>query len=265
VAVVGFREATAVRRAEGHEGSYEVELDPEWTVGGRPHGGYLLALMARAAIADDDAGTHPHPLSSSAVYMAPPETGAATVSVEPLRRGRTVSHLRARLVQADRPCVEALFTLGHLGTGTGVRFVATTPPPVRPELDLPRSPVQPDGFELPIAMLGVVDQRVDWTGGEPGDLRGWLRLADGQPWDALSLLYAADSFPPASLTLGSVGWAPTLEYTVYVRAEPVAGPLRVRQRARLLAGNLLDQVCELWDSADRVVAQASQLASVRMG
>jgi hypothetical protein len=80
----------------------------------------------------------------------------------------------------------------------------------------------------------------------------------------VSLLYVADSMPPATFTLGSVGWVPTLELTVYVRAVPAPGPVRIRQRARLLGGDLVDQVCEVWDARDRVVAQATQLAAVRM-
>ena len=101
------------------------------------------------------------------------------------------------------------------------------------------------------------------TGGS-GELRGWLRFADGTPFDPVGLLYVADAFPPATFTLGSVGWVPTLELTVYLRAVPAPGPLRVRQRVRALSAPVVDQVCEVWDSADRIVAQATQLALVRL-
>jgi len=87
-----FDEATIVH---GGEGFYTADLDPMWTVGGRPHGGYLLAIMARAAIVSDADATHPHPLSASAVYVSSPDVGPATVSVEVLRRGRTASQVRA--------------------------------------------------------------------------------------------------------------------------------------------------------------------------
>src|SRR5688572_10971076 len=106
-AMAGFDEATAI---DGTNGTYQAQLDPEWTVSGNPHGGYLLAILARAAIAGD--GKQPFPLSASAVYASPPEVGPATVVVESLRRGRTASQARARLVQAGRTRVEALFTLG---------------------------------------------------------------------------------------------------------------------------------------------------------
>jgi hypothetical protein len=130
----------------------------------------------------------------------------------------------------------------------------------------PVSPTEPPGSGVTVAMLDRVEQRLDpatMTAGS-GEMRGWLGFADGTPFDPLSLLYVADAFPPATFTLGSVGWVPTLELTTYVRAVPAPGRLRVRQRARLISGSLVDQVCEVWDSRDRIVVQATQLALVRM-
>jgi hypothetical protein len=259
--VAGFDEATAV---SGDGGTYKVTLDPQWTVSGKPNGGYLLAVLARATIADH--GTHPHPLSASAVYLTPPETGPAVVFVDALRRGRTASQLRARLVQDDVPRMEALFTLGVLPDDADATWVDAPPPRFTPREQCRVNPVEPPGSGVRVEMLALVEQRLDPASMHrgSGDLRGWLSFADGSAFDPVSLLYAADSMPPATFTLGSVGWVPTLELTVYVRAAPAPGPVRVRQRARLLGGNLVDQVCEVWDASDRVVAQATQLAAVRM-
>lgn len=91
----------------------------------------------------------------------------------------------------------------------------------------------------------------------------WVQFADRRPVDPLSLLYFADALPPATFELGSSGWVPTLQLTVYVRAIPSPGPLRARQRARLVEGGLCDEVCEIWDRRGRLVAQATQLARVR--
>jgi hypothetical protein len=52
---------------------------------------------------------------------------------------------------------------------------------------------------------------------------------------------------------------------VYVRGVPAPGPLMVRQRARLVQADLVDEVCHVWDSRGRLVAQANQLAGVRVG
>jgi Thioesterase-like superfamily len=127
------------------------------------------------------------------------------------------------------------------------------------------------GISLPI--MDLVDIRLDpavtgFSRGEPGghgELRGWLSFADGRGPDPLSLLFALDAFPPATFDLASVGWVPTLSLTAYVRAVPAAGPLRVRQRARLVEADLVDEVCHVWDSRGRLVAQATQLAGIRVG
>jgi len=256
-----FADATAIT---GSDGTFTVDLDPEWTVGTRPHGGYLLTIMGRAAITVTP--DHPHPISASAVYVTSPELGPATVHVEALRTGRTASQVRTRLVQGDRVCLETLFVLGRLDPDSDERFVDAPPPPVAPFEECHRSKVAPRGTGIRVNMLEMVEQRIDVASFErPGDLRGWLRFADGSDFDPLSLLYVVDSFPPSTFTLGSVGWVPTLELTAYLRGLPAPGPLKLRQRSRVLSGSFVDQVCEVWDSRDRVVAQATQLCAVRLG
>ena len=260
--MASFEQATRVVAAG--DGRWTADLDPEWTVGGRPHGGYLLAVLARAVLAA--AHEHPHPLSASAIYASSPAVGPATVAVEVVRRGRRASQVRARLAQQDSVLVDVGFVTGALEPETTERWSDNPPPSVAPIEDCTRIATEPMGGGFRLPMLGRVGLHLDAESMKPGsaDLRGWLTLDDGSPFDALSLLYAADAFPPATLPLGSVGWVPTLELTCYVRAIPALGPLRVRQRARVITGGLVDQVCEIWDSHDRVVVQATQLASARM-
>lgn len=85
-------------------------------------------------------------------------------------------------------------------------------------------------------------------------------MADGREPDPLMLLLAVDTLPPVSFDLGLPGWAPTLELTAHVRARPAPGWLRVRTSTRNLAGGLLEEDAEVWDSRDRLVAQSRQLA-----
>jgi hypothetical protein len=61
------------------------------------------------------------------------------------------------------------------------------------------------------------------------------------------------------------GWVPTLELTVYVRALPVPGPVRILQKAQLIDGQRFDEACFVWDSSGRLVAQGTQLAGIRLG
>ena len=69
-----------------------------------------------------------------------------------------------------------------------------------------------------------------------------------------------DALPPVTFDLGQLGWAPTLELTVHVRARPAPGWLKVRHVTRNVAGGMFEEDCEVWDSAGRLVAQSRQLA-----
>ncbi|GIJ49841.1 hypothetical protein Val02_67270 [Virgisporangium aliadipatigenens] len=266
--MAGFVDATKV--APVADGEWSAELDGQWAVMGRPNGGYLAAVLARAAIASIDAA-HPHPLATNAHYLNPPSPGPATIVTETLRRGRSVSQVRTRLIQDGTPCVEGVFTLGRLAPDAepvwSVEAPPVLPPPQECRLMIPRpSPT------VTVEILEVIEQRLDpavlgHLRGAPdggGEIRGYVGFVDGTDFDPLGLLFAADALPPASLTVGASGWVPTLEYTVYVRALPAPGPLKVRQRARLIQqpGWMVEE-CDVWDSADRLVAQAIQLASVR--
>jgi hypothetical protein len=107
-----------------------------------------------------------------------------------------------------------------------------------------------------------------YTQGDPsgsGELRGWLSLPDGESFDAVSLMFAADAMPPATFDIEMAGWVPTLQLTVYIRALPAPGPLKVTQRAQLIQGRLVDEVCNVWDSTGALVVQATQLAGIRLG
>src|SRR5688500_12896914 len=86
-----FELATGVR---GGRERGAAEVDTGWTVAGRPNGGYLLALVTRAAL---EAVGQPDPLAVSAHFLAPADPGLAEVEVRGLRGGRSLSTARATL------------------------------------------------------------------------------------------------------------------------------------------------------------------------
>ncbi|MEP6852586.1 MAG: thioesterase family protein [bacterium] len=247
---------------------FSVQVSPRWTVLGKANGGYLLTILGRAA---QGSGPHPDVLAASAHFLHAPDPGPAIVSSEVLRAGRSASQLRLQLEQNGRPCIEALFTTGTLADEATEEWNREPPADVATFEDCMRLPARaPDGS--PVAIMDEVDLRLDpavlgFATGRPsgrGELRGWLAALDGEPFSAVDLLYAADAFPPASFEIASSGWVPTLELTVYVRARPAAGPLRVRQRAGLITDDRLDETCEVWDAEGRLVAQGVQLAGIRL-
>ena len=247
-----------------------VEVDGTWSIGGKPHGGYLLSLMAEAAL--DDA--HPHPMAVSAHYVASPAEAPATLEVERLRTGRRVASTRVRLVQDGAPKIEALISSGTWHADAEPFWTAPgSGPPELPAPDgLGRAPsVGPGGTK--VGQLDHVDFRPDpatvmWAVGQPAgaaEVRGWLRRDDGADASPLDLLVFADALPPVTFDLGLFGWVPTLELTVLLRGLPAPGWVSAVQRATLLEDGWLDEECLLWDSRGRLVAQARQLAGYRTG
>lgn len=251
---------------------FEVQLSADWTIAGRPNGGYLLALLARAAVT---VGSHPHVLAASAHYLQAPQPGPAVVTAEVLRAGRSAGQLRAGLNQDGRACVEALITTGTLPDRdhTGPYWDAGLHrPEIAPWDACPRVPgTTPTGHPAPL--MDQLDLRLDpavlgFAQGRPsgrGELHGWLALGPDEPFDPISLLLAGDVFPPASFEIQPTGWVPTLEFTGYVRALPVPGPVQVQVRAHVVEAQRVDEAAFIWDGSGRLVAQATQLAGIRLG
>jgi acyl-coenzyme A thioesterase PaaI-like protein len=267
----GFDIATAVRLT-APLGCYEATVDHDWQAGGRTNGGYLLALLGRAALetvrAAAPGAAADHPVAASAHFVRPAVTGSAEIEVAVLHAGRKSVATRARLRQRGEACVEALITFGSLD---GEMWWDAVPVPELPAEDTCiRLPVDGPGFAGPL--LRVLDERLDptglgWLSGRPsgrGELRGWVRFADRRPLDPLGLLAVVDCLPPATFDLGILGWMPTVELTCHVRAMPRPGPLVARRRVRHVSGERVDEVCDVWDSSGRLVATGHQLAGIRV-
>jgi acyl-coenzyme A thioesterase PaaI-like protein len=254
--------ATQVQR--DRPGRYTVDVDPAWSIGGMPHGGYLMVLAMHAAL---DASPHPDPLALSTHFLRPPAFGHAIAEVDELRTGRTVATHRIRLVENDKPVLEMTLTSGHLPDDVPVW---TDPAPVLPDQSdcVPAKPMTPTG--VPVRIVEQCDMRLDpsalvlpRTGDAPAEprVRAWLRMNSGEP-DVDTVVFAADALPPTVFALGLLGWAPTVEMTTLVRAKPAPGWLRVAVTTRLVRGRWFDEEVTVWDSTDALVGQGRQLALV---
>jgi acyl-coenzyme A thioesterase PaaI-like protein len=254
----------------GEPGRFDAEVNPQWTIGGKPNGGYLLAMLGRAAASVSE---HTHVIAASAHYLHSPDPGPVTIEVQVLRRGRSASQIRARMSQSDRGCVEALLTTSRLDPSSAPYWDHGVPELSQVAYeDCPRLiPRIPDG--TPVAIMDQVEVRLEprtsgFMTGRPegrGELRGWLTLPGNESFDPTALLFAVDAFPPATFDIEFAGWVPTLELTAYVRALPTTGPVRVLQRAHLIDAQRVDQSCFIWDRTGRLVAHGTQLAAIRLG
>ncbi|MEU0689157.1 thioesterase family protein [Streptomyces uncialis] len=270
------RDTAVVPRGPADPGAYDTELSAGWTIISAVNGGYLLALVGRALA---HALPHPDPFTVSAHYLTASRPGPAVIRTETVRTGRTLSTGQASLFQLDDDGYEVerlrvLAAYGDLGAlPDDVRTSAK--PPLLPPYDQCFGPEDAPG-DSPVpgssALTGRLALKLDpatlgWALGAPsgrGEMRAWLGLADGRDHDPLSLLLAVDALPPTAFELGLKGWVPTVELTAHVRCRPAPGPLRVSVTTRNLAGGFLEEDAEVWDSADRLVAQSRQLARAKL-
>ncbi|MFG2436638.1 thioesterase family protein [Streptomyces sp. NPDC048508] len=266
------RDTAVTRRAPG---VYDVDLSAGWTIITAVNGGYLLAVLGRALA---DALPHSDPFTVSAHYLTASQPGPAVVRTDVVRTGRTLSTGQASLFQYDDEGrdVERIRVLASYGDLDALPddVRTTARPPAIPPMD---QCFGPQDAPAPIPGSSAITDRLflkldpatlGWALGAPsgkGEMRAWFGLADGRDTDPLSLLLAVDALPPTAFEIGLSGWVPTVELTVHVRCRPAPGPLRVSITTRNLAGGFLEEDAEVWDSADRLVAQSRQLARARLG
>jgi acyl-coenzyme A thioesterase PaaI-like protein len=253
-------------------GVYRAELAEAWTVGGgKLHGGFMMALLTRAALTGLDAhngspaGTA-EPVAVSVDFLRAPDMGPAEVATEVIKVGRTASVVRVELHQHGRLALSGSVTAGRLPDG---------PPDWT---DLPALPAEP-----PAEAVRIADSRQEselarscqvvldtataaFLRGERADplMRGWVRPRGEQP-DVLFALFAGDILPPLLFNMGRVGWAPTVQLTALLRGRPAPGWLRLEATSRVVRGNWFDEDYTVVDAQGQLVCQARQLALAPLG
>ncbi|SCZ89609.1 BZ3500_MvSof-1268-A1-R1_Chr9g10481 [Microbotryum saponariae] len=111
-----LKQALKLERVESsaQEGPFrfKAELSVVWTVGGKPHGGYLLALITSACSLVMKDSTTPDPAQLMTSFLMGCNNGAAEVVVTVVRRGKSWTNLEARIVQDGKTTVvsQALYT-----------------------------------------------------------------------------------------------------------------------------------------------------------
>lgn len=248
-----FSAATAVRPVA--DGTFEADVDAVWGVLGNANGGYLLAIMARAAMHASGCA-HPHVISAS--FLRPGVDGPARIAVEIVRAGRTATHARAVLSQQGKAAIDATLVLGAAPSGDVEHGAAIALPPAVEAC----TPVKTASSGITLL------QRIDaWYAPglgphDPGEpvLHGWVGLRAEEAPDALFALLAADALAPTVHRLYSRTWAPTVQLTAHLHRVPAPGLLAVQAVAGEVRDGWFDELTTVADSEGRLVARARQLA-----
>jgi acyl-coenzyme A thioesterase PaaI-like protein len=273
--VTGFAADTAVRRippADGDVGDsmrYSGEIAEGWDIAGNANGGYLLATAGRAMAGACD---RERPVSLTAHYLSPGRPGPVEVDCTLVKSGRAHATVRATMTAGDVPVLALLGTFTSLPDSGDDLLVDAELPDLPPIGECVRAEHDPTtGFPPPFVTQVVqllhpddVPFRAERSG--RALMRGWFSLPGDEPVDPFALLLAADAFPPTVFNTDlPIGWVPTVELTVHIRAVPAPGPIACRFSTRFVTGGRLEADGELWDSTGRLVALSRQLALTPRG
>ena len=276
-----FDATTATRLGQDR---FEASIEDAWNLRPLPQGGIVSALALRTmaeTLAEPAQGLR----TMHTVFVAQVAHGAVEVSVELLRKGRSMSHLRAEVVNVGS-------TRGHVTTGvfgsdrTGFAFTDLVPPPgIRPPADCPsfRDPPPPGAaaFEPMAFWTHRVEGRTlighpPWEDYVPDRAERAMWFAFDEPpflddgtMDPLALVVLADTMP------GAVGekagpqarswFAPSVDLTVHLLGACRSPWVLAHNRARHAADGYASTDVALWDcgpegtSEPRIVAYATQM------
>jgi acyl-coenzyme A thioesterase PaaI-like protein len=264
--VAPFSAALALTPAE--HGVYRAELQRAWTVGGgKVHGGFMLALLAKGALTGLEAHTgapagSAEPLSVSADFLRAPDTGPAALATEVVKVGRTASVVRVTLHQHGHVVLSGSVTAGTLPEGPA-EWSDLPGVPAEPPAGARLSSETSDRVAPMARSCDVVldEETASFARGERGEplMRGWARPIGEEP-DVLFALLCGDVLPPLLFNLGRPGWAPTVQLTALLRGRPAPGWLRIEAVSRVIRGGWFDEDYTVLDAAGQLVCQARQLA-----
>ena len=263
---------------------FAATIDDAWNLRPLPQGGIVTAIAARAmAAALDDPTQRLRTLHTA--FVAQVAHGPVTVDVELLRTGRSMSHLRAEVVNPGS-------ARGHVTTAIfgaardGFAFTDLRPPvdvPTPDECPSFRDPRPPEAGAFPTMPFWdvLVEGRTavghpPWEDYVPDRAERvlWYRfddppVLDDGTLDPLSVVVLADTMPGAvGEKLGRqdrVWFAPSVDLTVHLLDDCRSPWVLAHNRARHAGDGYASADMALWDcgpdgrGTPRLVAYATQL------
>jgi len=278
-----FVDVTQVERRA--PGTFSAVIDDRWNLRPLPQGGIVTALALRA-MAVELADSNQRLRTLHTTFVSQVSHGAVDIDVDLLRRGRSMSHLRAevRNANAGRGHV-TVAVFGGVRRGfdfTDLRLPRCLPPPSAC-VSLRDPP--PSDFPNPFGPMPFWDELVEgrralghapWEDFQPGraERAFWYRfdappfLADGT-LDPLALVVLADTMPGA--VIEKVGprnrdwFAPSVDLTVHLLDACRSPWVLAHNQVRYAGDGYASADSALWDcgldggDAPRLVAYATQI------
>ena len=239
-------------------------IDTGWWIIDGPNGGYLAAILLRAAI--EAAGEGRTPVGLTVTYPQRPAEGPIEVTTRIERAGRSVATVTVRAEQEGRLVGLALAALSK--PRTGLEFCDLVMPDVAsPEECMSHEPAA--GPQVPMReryeMRWVLGDP-PYTGAPRAETGGWIRTEDARPVDHLLVTAFADAWvPPVFSRLDApTVRVPTVELTIHYLAPLPRGDdpwCLVSFRSEVAANGFLEEDGEVWSRDGLLLARVRQVAA----
>lgn len=245
---------------------YDVEVPDSWQQGRGAFGGWGLATLVRAieSFARAEGHGEERPLRSlTAELPSAALIGPASVVVEPVRLGKGVSTVAAKLVQGDevRACATAILAFPR--APAAATFCELTKPVLRPFEEVPKLPTRGIGPVFTQHFEYRSDGPYPFTAGQEALTLGWVRAKHAGEISKAALLVAlADAYWPASFSRASGPFpiatvAFTLQVTTNLDRVHLDEPLAYRARTWVQGDGFFVEQRELW-TTEGVLAALNQ-------
>ncbi len=243
---------------------FETKISKNWSINGNPNGGYLMAILTNVMLQSSHKKSV---VISTATYLAKTMPGKAEIFIENIGLSNHFDRWQARLIQDGKEKIRAFGTFSdHQDDHTEKRY----------EKSAPNLAAKEDCIQIPpmgeYTVYENMDVRLDhgcagWFTGSLIDIsehKGWIKFQNDRPFDALSLLLAADAFPPPVFTSqGMIAWVPTIEFSVNIRNIPKTPWLKCIFRSHFINNGIVEEDGEIWDENNELVAISRQIAQFR--
>jgi len=239
-------------------------ISENWSINKTPNGGYLMALLANTMLSLSDKRYTP---ILTANYVSRCSAGEADIRVEEFSRSAQFNRYQAGLYQGGKERIRAMGTFVEEKIECFIERYDASPPDMAPRESCIPLP-QLEDFSLLHQMDMLLDPAcAGWMQGrlsEKSEMRGWITFHEERPHDLLSVLLAADCFPPPVFaSQGMMAWVPTIEFSVNVRKIPLTRWLKGVFRSRFVTCGLVESDGEIWDEEGTIVAISRQIAQFR--
>lgn len=257
-----------------------LRLPPQWLQGRTAYGGITTATALAAAHALTADGLPP--LRSAQVSFIGPASGQLRYQVQPLRMGKSVSHVAVDVSGQDGLAARASLVFAQ-ARASAVVHDFSQPPPVRGPESYPAMTSQglaaaikrPPFVELDVgavvpAFLANFELRpaagaLPVTGADNPEIVAWIRHLDAADVDPVVALVAlADALPPAAFTayqrpapVSSINWSFDL-----LSAPPAGQWFLLRSRSQYAADGYSSQQMQVWDVDGRLLMRGRQCVAL---